>query len=365
MMCRRIGMVAVCLWLVIAGQAAQATYAPPPRPEDWGERVVWEGFATRFEVYRRIEAYADAPFLITDMREGAEYADVESFEARTVALYRAYDNGHFTDEQPVVFFVHGGAWTDGYAAWYDFVARSFTGEKGWVTVVVDYRLTSDQVFIADEHCPDRTVCALPENVAARTKAAWYPDNVQDAAAALDWVIRNIADHSGDPSALFVFGHSAGGHLATLLATHPAYTGLRSHIRGLVSMSGAYDLNDLNVPTFGSDLAQTFDPGEIGWKATLDEASPASYVTFSSRLPPIYLLHAQQELPTLNDQTLSFKSQLEAAHQRVDYAYLTGYSHTTEMEAIGDPAAAPTALIIAYIERLLAEPYRAYLPVATR
>ncbi len=362
---KRLCMVVLCMLLIGAGQAARASFAPPIAPEEWGERVVWEGYDTAYAVYRRSEAYAETAFLVTDMRDGPEYADVESQEARMLTIYRAYDGANFVEEQPVVFFIHGGAWTDGYAAWYDFVARAFTGEKGWVTVVVDYRLTSDQVFIADEHCPDRATCAQPANVAARTKAAWYPDNAQDVAEAFDWVANNIADASGDPSKLFVFGHSAGGHLAALLATHPAYAGLRSHVRGLIGMSGAYDLNDLSVPTFGADLAQTFDPGETGWEATLAEASPASYIAPGLRMPPVFLLHAQQELPTLNDQTLAFKALLEECGQRVDYAYLTGYTHSTEMEAIGDPAAAPTAQIIAYIEALLAEPYRAYLPVATR
>ncbi|MBC7236402.1 MAG: alpha/beta hydrolase fold domain-containing protein [Chloroflexi bacterium] len=90
------------------------------------------------------------------------------------------------------------------------MANSFTGEKGWVTVVIDYRLSSDQVFVADEHCPDRATCEQPANVSQRTKAAWYPDNIADVADAYDWVVANIALRGGDPNAIVVFGHSVGG-----------------------------------------------------------------------------------------------------------------------------------------------------------
>jgi acetyl esterase/lipase len=238
------------------------------------------------------------------------------------------------------------------------VAQSFTGEKGWVTVVIDYRLTSDQVFLADAACPDRAHC----DIAHATKAAWYPDNIQDVAAAFGWVVSNIGAHGGDVHNLFIFGHSAGGHLASLLVTHPDYVALRPAVRGVISMSGAYVLKNLNMPTFGSDIDQTFHGGHVNNDAELDAASPATYVVTGIALPPYYLLHAQQELPSLNEQTLSFRSRLAALGLPVSYAYLTGYSHTTEMEAIADVAATPTALIVAFIEGILAQPRRMYLPV---
>ncbi|MFQ5426883.1 MAG: cyclase family protein, partial [Gaiellales bacterium] len=56
---------------------------------------------------------------------------------------------------------------------------------------------------------------------------------------------HIGENGGDANNVVVFGHSAGGHLASLLATHSNYaSNLRPAIRGLISMSGAYALNDL-------------------------------------------------------------------------------------------------------------------------
>jgi acetyl esterase/lipase len=320
---------------------------------------------TTYTVYRQQFVYGAAPFLITDTRTEARYSDKESYETRGLTVYRAHDNSGFLHHQPVVFFVHGGAWIDEYENWYDFVAQSFTGAKGWVTVVIDYRLTSDQVFVADEHCPDRTTCALPENVAARTKAAWYRDNIEDVAAAFRWTLDRCAEAGGNPRQVVVFGHSAGGHLASLLTTHPSYADLRPGIRGLVSMSGAYALEGLNPAVFGSALDQTFHGGHQDNSDELAEASPATYVTSEMALPPAYLLHAQGELPSLSEQTLGFKTRLETAGAAVRHDYLAGYTHTTEMEAIADVNAEPTALIVAFIEEVLGlgGPHRVWLPLA--
>lgn len=49
-----------------------------------------------------------------------------------------------------------------------------------------------------------------------------PDYVDDAAAAVAWVVKNIAQYGGDPSQVYVGGHSAGGYLALMLALDKNY-----------------------------------------------------------------------------------------------------------------------------------------------
>src|SRR2546430_1349951 len=69
----------------------------------------------------------------------------------------------------------------------------------------------------------------------------------------------VAADGGHPRQLFVGGHSAGGHLAALLATDETYLkeqGLSlKDVRGVVSLSGVYFLPEpyfTNV--FGTDAA---------------------------------------------------------------------------------------------------------------
>ncbi len=49
-----------------------------------------------------------------------------------------------------------------------------------------------------------------------------PDYVNDAAEAFAWVVKNIDKYGGDPSKIFVSGHSAGGYLALMLTLDKSY-----------------------------------------------------------------------------------------------------------------------------------------------
>ncbi|RLC59801.1 MAG: hypothetical protein DRI80_11980 [Chloroflexota bacterium] len=321
--------------------------------QGWGEPV--SGITTTYTIFKKDFVYGTTPPTVTDMREddgGKIYSDKEGYEIRALTVYRAYDGQTLLDHQPVVFFVHGGAWIDGYRDWYQFVAYPFTGEEGWVTVVVDYRLTSDQVFIADQNCSLRATCVPTE----ATKAAWYPDNIDDVAAAFQWTVDHIAENGGDADKIIVFGHSAGGHLASLLATstytdHQAIP--RSAIKGLISMSGAYDLNSLNHAFWDSAVTQTFHGG-FDSVELLEQASPSTYVVSDTTLPPFYLLYAEDDLLSLTEQSLVFKNRLETLGFDATISYLAGYGHYTEMEAIAYFDEPPTQLIINWIEQVLQE-----------
>ncbi|NOZ71689.1 MAG: alpha/beta hydrolase [Chloroflexi bacterium] len=320
-------------------------------PEDWGEFV---SALTPYTIYKADFTYAPS-FLSTDIRT----TDRESYENHALTIYRPHDGDAFLSDRPVVFFVHGGGWTNGYRDQYAFVAQSFTGVKGWVTVVIDYRLTSDQVFIADQYCPDVVTCNQPDSIDHRTKAAWYPDNIEDVAAALQWTLDHIADNGGDPGQIVVFGHSAGGHLASLLATHDDYASLRAKIRGVVSMSGIYDLNSVGRLFWTSIIDQTF-PGGFSNTELLDSASASTYLTRTLALPPFYLLYCQFDAPALASQAIAFDKNLTTLGFEHKLSYLPGYDHVSEMTAIVNAEAMPTSLIIAWIEELLKP--RLYLPV---
>ncbi|MHB1088193.1 MAG: DUF3293 domain-containing protein [Acidimicrobiales bacterium] len=91
---------------------------------------------------------------------------------------------------PVIFYIHGGAWTfgdkreQGRPMLHEFVAR------GWVVVACNYRLA-------------------PKNP--------WPAQIEDVTRTLAWIKKNISSYGGDPDRVVVAGGSAGGHLAALLA----------------------------------------------------------------------------------------------------------------------------------------------------
>lgn len=52
--------------------------------------------------------------------------------------------------------------------------------------------------------------------------ALCPSYIEDAAQAVAWTIRHIAEYGGDPTKVYVSGHSAGGYLALILAMAKEY-----------------------------------------------------------------------------------------------------------------------------------------------
>lgn len=124
---------------------------------------------------------------------------------------------------PVVHFVHGGFWTEGDRSYHRLLTGLYASlgralaAQGVVTVVQSYRL-------------------VPEVA--------YADVLGDVVLGLDWTARNVARHGGDPSRLFLMGHSAGGQLAATVALDDDLH--RSRVRGCIALSAIWDLEDLHA-----------------------------------------------------------------------------------------------------------------------
>ena len=133
--------------------------------------------------------------------------------------------------RPTMLFLYGGGWTGGAKANYAFVGTALA-RLGFVTAVADYRLHPDVTF---------------------------PAFIEDSALALAWLSRRACDFGGRSDGIVVAGHSAGAHLAMLLALNPRYlaaAGLgRETVGGVVGLSGPYDFypypNDLCRDVFGA------------------------------------------------------------------------------------------------------------------
>ena len=96
---------------------------------------------------------------------------------------------------PVLFWVHGGAYTFGSSAQPDFDGTALAA-AGLVVVTCNYRLGFEGFGHLDGH----------------------PDNrgLLDQRAALDWVLANIAEFGGDPDHVTAAGQSAGAASVALL-----------------------------------------------------------------------------------------------------------------------------------------------------
>jgi acetyl esterase/lipase len=138
---------------------------------------------------------------------------------------------------PVVVFFYGGGWRSGNKALYRYVAKALA-RRGYVAVLPDYRV-------------------YPQ--------ARYPDFLHDGAQAVRWVKDNAQKFGGDPQKIFLMGHSAGAHIAAMLAIDATWlhqVGLKPgrDIAGLIGISGPYDFLPLKDETlkiiFGGNRPQT-------------------------------------------------------------------------------------------------------------
>ena len=118
---------------------------------------------------------------------------------------------------PVLVFWHGGGWTNGYRDYVRFMAPHVT-RLGMLLVAPSYRLA-------------------PLNP--------LPAALEDAFALLRALQESIHTLGGAPQALYLSGHSAGGHLATLTTLRRVdreRVGVHTEgIRGCLPISGIMDL----------------------------------------------------------------------------------------------------------------------------
>jgi acetyl esterase/lipase len=198
----------------------------------------------------------------------------------------------------MLLFVHGGGWSIG-----DKTELSWLGAKlaqqGLLVAVANYRLSP---------------------------AVQHPAHAQDVARAAAWLYRNGARYGGDPQRLYVGGHSAGAHLASLVAldgTYLAAEGLgTSIVRSVVGVSGAgYDLDARYV---ASPLAQLFFAAFGKDPARWALAAPLHYV--SAGAPPFLLVHGLNDLEAPAAGAQAFADALRRDGAKIRLELLPGLDH---------------------------------------
>jgi len=135
------------------------------------------------------------------------------------------------------------------------------------------------------------------------------------------VAQNISSYGGDKSRIYLSGHSAGAHLAALLALDDKYLkkfGLdRAAIRGVIAMSGIYDVDRLD--TFVVAAGDASDK---------HDASPLAHV--HSGAPPFLITYCQYDYFGLPKQARDFVLALKKNFVPAQSLYVPGENHISEI-----------------------------------
>ncbi|AWW32071.1 alpha/beta hydrolase [Echinicola strongylocentroti] len=221
------------------------------------------------------------PYYDAGVRERDDYIE----ERCVLDLYFPSDKEGF----PTVVWFHGG----GLSAGQKEIPEALK-EKGIAVVGVNYRL-------------------YPKIGA--------PVYIEDAAAAIAWTMKHIEAYGGDPSLVFLSGHSAGGYLAAMVGMDKKW--LAKH--GL-------DANDLaGLIPFSGHMITHFtvreERGIAGTQPIIDELAPLYHVRPDA--PPLLLITGDREMEMLGryeENAYMMRMMKVAGHQSTTLFEMDGYGH---------------------------------------
>ena len=224
------------------------------------------------------------------------------------------------DLKPVVIFIHGGGWAIGDKKNKPKSKIALFEDLKYVYVSINYRLSP---FPYQTNNPNRVL---------------HPTHVKDVAKAIKYIFDNIENYGGDKNKIAVMGHSAGAHLAGLIAADPKYlneVGLKTNIfKGVISLdTQASDIEYAMQHTYeGSELYKmyinAFGDSQDKWK----EASPINYL--SSTLATNWVVVYRGSQTRMTNQ-LRFINALNNAGKHTIGINAINYTHAGVNDAIGD------------------------------
>lgn len=193
---------------------------------------------------------------------------------------------------PAVLLIHGGGWTGKDGRWQMEPIARHLAKRGYVVLNVTYRLAPKWI---------------------------YPSPVEDMREAVKWLRAHAGEQGIDPERIAVFGYSAGGYLAEMVAY--SKTPEDSKIRAVVA--GGAPSNLAFYP--GGDLVPQFLGGtQQQVPERFHEASPVNYVSRSS--PPTFIYQGMGDQLVKPEHALASVAALKKAGVPHETYWIEGRDH---------------------------------------
>jgi len=236
------------------------------------------------------------------------YPDQQYSYSSAVSLKLDVWQAQTKEPVPTLIYYHGGGWffgdrTGALPYLMPWLAR------GWNVVNVEYRMSG---------------------------TALAPAAVEDARCALRWVYRNAEHYHLDTKRIVVTGHSAGGHLALMAGMLTESDGLDENcpadassepplkVAAVIDWYGPTDLNDLIAGANKKTYAQAWLGSQLNKSVQAERVSPIHHV--HPGLPPILLLHGDDDPTVPYQQSVRLHKLLDDAHQINELYTIHGGKH---------------------------------------
>jgi len=209
---------------------------------------------------------------------------------------------------PVVIFVHGGAYVAGnkdVGGHYANVATWFA-RQGMLGINATYRLAP---------------------------AARWPAGAEDVRGMVTWAKANAVRYGGDPSRIFLIGHSAGAtHVSGFIFDKALQPAAGPGVAGAVLISGRYRLIYDPADPFARNMQAYFgeDPAQY------ENRSPISHIRDGAHVPVFIVIteYEQTGLDVLGAELLAALCARDGTCPR--FARLNGHNHMSEVLAFNTP-----------------------------
>jgi len=170
------------------------------------------------------------------------------------------------------------------------------------------------------------LCIVGVNYRLSPKAK-SPAYIEDAAAAVAWTFRNIANYGGDPGLIFLSGHSAGGYLIAMVGLDKRWLSVygidANQIAGLIPFSGQM-ITHFTIRK---------ERGIADTTPLVDDLAPLYHVRADA--PPILLLTGDREMEMLgryDENAYLWRMMKIVGHKRTTLYEFQGYGHDMRLPA---------------------------------
>jgi acetyl esterase/lipase len=222
-----------------------------------------------------------------------------NLQYRSTQQLNVFAPAHYKKSKPVLIFVYGGNWNSGKKNLYNYFGNRMA-RKGLVTVIPNY---------------------------PKSPAAGYKEMAEEIAAAVKWTKENITAFGGDSNRIFISGHSAGGHLASLVTINEDYfknLQIANPIKGiiLIDAAGLDMYSYLKEEQFdeGHTYLNTFTNNPVIWK----QASPIYFL--HKGMPPMLVYRGGKTYPSIINGNEKFTDSLRNYNTKFYYHILPGKKH---------------------------------------